>query len=300
MDTDTINISMSFKKDELVCCACHESLTKKIYQCANGNHYMCETCEPKWVKNECPTCRHPHRLVRNIFFEEQLKPHLKPCPNTGCTEKFFNWNTEHLCAFAPIKCGICKRAVTGNVDSYCIHLDGFCDESFKVIQVPSFDKRLKYKPNACSSVLKLPDKFVLIIRKARHSYRLSAVKNSDTEMENYKNVMCAYTRDGIEYNVTIPITNLNNTKIADVHFSEGEIAEFVFSKDIAIKQKLPTHTSPVGFAPTQRNFNESALFDSILGTNSGYNNRYVTTPTSDYSGNRSDLAELLRLFGNRT
>lgn len=278
MEDTTINISLSLNKEELVCCACQESLTKQVYQCVNGNHFMCGTCEPKWTKNECPTCRHPCRLVRNIFFEEQLKQHLKPCPNAGCCEKFFKWNTEHPCLFAPVKCRVCRREVAGNVNSYCSHLEGFCDDTFRSLSVPSFEKKLRYKPNLCSSVLKLPNKTLLIIKKAGHSYKLSAVKNVDTELTDHKNIICTYTRNGIEYTVTIPITGLNELKVADIHFAEGEIAECIFSKDIQAKPPQP----PQQVRPTQNNFDQNRVFDSFFGT--GRN------PTSTYLGSGSSTS----------
>lgn len=296
MDSDTINISLSINKDALVCCICQESLTKQIYQCVNGNHYMCGTCSPKWTKDECPTCRHKGRLVRNIFFEEQLKQHLRPCPNVGCCEKFFKWDTEHNCSFAPITCRACKRVVDGNCDSYCSHLEGFCDNSFKSVRVMSFEKRLRYKPNSCSSVLKLPNKSLLIIQKAIHSYKLYAVKNLDTELTDYKNIICTYIRDGIEYNVTIPITNLNDVKIAEVHFSEGEIAEFIFSKDIQLKskpQQVQTPFQPFESISTERN---GGAFDLFFGRDRdpGYNS-FGTTDR--HARTREPTVEdFLRLF----
>lgn len=278
MEDSTINISLSLNKDELVCCVCCESLTKQVYQCVKGNHYMCGTCEPKCTKNECPTCRHPARLVRNIFFEEQLKQHLKPCPNIGCSEKLFKWNNDHACLFAPVKCRVCRREVSGNVASYCSHLEGFCDDTFKSLQVPSFEKKLRYKPNLCSSVLKLPDNTLLIIKKAGHSYKLSAVKKSDAVLTDHKNIVCTYVRSGIEYTVTIPITNLNELKVADIYFLEGEIAECIFSKDIQVKQKPPATTSLSGATQSSQYNDPNRIFDQFLGR-TNYN------PESTWIGN---------------
>jgi hypothetical protein len=313
---DTINISLSFNKDELICCACQEPLTKQIYQCVNGNHYMCNTCEPKWQKDECPTCRHPGRLVRNILFEEQLKKHLTPCPNIGCCEKFFKWQSEHKCLFAPVKCRVCKREVAGNTESYCHHLEGFCDDmTFKSLKVSSFEKKLRYKPNSCSSVLKLPNKQLLIIRKSGHSYKISAVKDPDVELTDYRNIICTYTRGGIEYNVTVPITNLNETKIADIFFAENESAECIFSKDVQAKPKPPNPPSySFGVTPTQRNLDETRMFDSLFGplSYSGYGGNRQNVDASDslfgpsiypgYGGNRqnvdtSSLEALFRVLG---
>lgn len=306
MEDTTINISLSLNKDELVCCVCQESLTKQVYQCVNGNHYMCGQCEPKWTKCECPTCRHPARLVRNIFFEEQLKQHLKPCPNTGCCEKFFKWNTEHPCLFAPVKCRVCRRDVAGNIASYCSHLEGFCDDVFKSLQVPSFEKKLRYKPNLCSSVLKLPNKTLLVIKKTGHSYKLSSVKNSDTELTDYKNIICTYTRSGIEYTVTIPITNLNEVKMADIHFAEGEMPEcvFIFSKDVQIKPpQSPQPNNTYGVRPTQYNLDQNRAFDSPFGFGSssfsGYpSSTYLGSGSSTTYNNATEFDALLRLLEN--
>lgn len=245
METDIINISLSLNKEELVCCVCHESLTKQIFQCVKGNHYMCDTCDSKWKKNECPTCRNPTRLIRNIFFEEQLKQHLKPCQNIGCCEKFFKWDDDHTCPFAPIKCRICKREVSGNISSVCSHFDGLCDETFKVINVESFVKRLKIKTYTCSIVMKLPDNFILIIQKCNKLYKLSALKNLNTNISNYKNIICTYVINGIEYSVMIPIVNLNETKIAEIHCGSHEISEFIFSKDIYFQQKPQIQQPPM-------------------------------------------------------
>lgn len=238
MDESTINISLSLNKNDLICCICHESLTKKIYQCVNCNHYMCGTCDLKYQKNECPICSFKSRYVRNIHFEEQLKNHLKSCTNIGCNEKLFKWDNEHYCLFASVKCRVCKREVSGNIDSYCSHLESLCDETFITLPVKSFEKKLRYKPSSVSSVLKLPDNILIIIKKTGHSYKFSAVKNLDNEITNYKNIICTYLRNGIEHTVTIPITNLNESKIADIYFAEGEVAEFILSKDIQIKPKL--------------------------------------------------------------
>lgn len=296
---DTINISLSLNKEELSCCACREPLTKQVYQCVNGNHYMCGTCEPKWTKNECPTCRHPSRLVRNIFFEEQLKQHLTPCPNIGCCEKFFKWNTDHSCLFAPVKCRVCKREVAGNITQYCSHLEGFCDDTFRVITAPPFKKKLQFEPNSCSSVLTLPDNLLLIMKKAGHGYKISAVKNMDNDLPDYKNIICTYKRNGIEYTVTIPITNLNELKVAEIHFSEGENAKCIFSKDVQVKP-TPTPTP----TPTQYNLDQSRLFEQYFGQ-AGF-------PPSTYLGSSSNttygtstrdhvpqMEALLRALGNR-
>lgn len=245
-NTDSIVLSFTFKKEDLICCVCQESLTKQIYQCTKGNHYVCGVCEPKLPKTECPTCRHPGKLIRNSLFEQQLREYLTPCTNVGCTEKFFKWDSGHKCLFAPVKCRVCKREVGGGVESYCNHLEGFCDCIFQTVNVPAFEKRLKLKLGRESLLVKLPDKIVIVIKKTGHDYKLSAIKNPDNLLEAYKNIICTYTKEGIEYSVTIPITNADEIRVANIQFKENEVESCVFSKDIQAKQKhpvqLPTYT----------------------------------------------------------
>lgn len=236
MTDETIDILMSFDKNELTCNICMEPLTKQIFQCVNGPHYVCNSCELKLIKNECPTCKHPSRPVRNIYFENQIKPHLIPCTNIGCKEKFFKWCTEHECLFAHVNCRVCHRSVSSQVENYCQHLEGFCDEIFEKINVLSFEKRLKYKLGGISSILKLPNNILLIVKKTGHTYKISAVKNPDIDLKEFKNIICSYSRDGIEYNVTIPITNIGESKIADIFFNDN-IPECIFSKDLIMKSK---------------------------------------------------------------
>jgi hypothetical protein len=68
---DTIEIKSTYNKDDLECVACRESLTKNIYQCANGPHYLCGFCNSQLQKKECPICKHPGNMIRNIKFEEE-------------------------------------------------------------------------------------------------------------------------------------------------------------------------------------------------------------------------------------
>jgi hypothetical protein len=250
---DTIAITSTFSKSDLQCAVCLDPLTKQIYQCANGPHYACATCKIKLPKKECPTCKHPGDMVRFIALEEQLKQHLKPCPNIGCCDKFFKWQDDHNCKFALVKCKICKRDASGNLDSYVSHLKDCCDQSFNVIKVSKFDKRLRYKiptTNASSdinnvfSVVVLPDKHIIVVTPIKSSnclkYGISVFRDPSIENPIYTNMICSYVHNGIDYTVTIPIVERNVMKTAEVTFSTTEDNIFIFSKNIVQPVTKPT------------------------------------------------------------
>ena len=236
-----IEVKLTFEKEDLICCVCRGSLTGQIFQCVNGPHLMCGKCNSTYIKKECPVCKHPEKLVRNLLFENSLKSHLQPCQNNGCTEKFFKWDTEHNCLFAPVQCKICKREVAGNITQYSLHLEEYCDENFKSLHVNKFEKRIQYNPNSHSAVLKISRNILLVIRKNGLTYEIFALKNPDVDFVEYKRIICSYIVSDIEYRVYIPITNLNNQKIAEIHTSTDENVNFIFSKDIepSIQQTQP-------------------------------------------------------------
>ncbi len=97
-DNNTINIVLSFKKDELMCCVCCHNLDNNIYQCPNGPHYLCLTCSMSC--KQCPLCQHRTQFVRAIYLEENLKKYIVPCNfvRFGCDKKIFEWDNDHsLC-----------------------------------------------------------------------------------------------------------------------------------------------------------------------------------------------------------
>lgn len=293
-DSDTIDIQLSFSKDSLVCGVCYDPLTKQIFQCVNGSHYLCGECEQLWKKSECPTCRHPQKLVRNILFEQQLKQHLHPCPNVGCPEKFFKWQTDHKCKYAPVKCRVCKREVGGSVEVYRNHLcGGLCDEEFSLVNVEKFEKRLKYMPSKGNVVLNLPNKTLMIIRKVGSSYKIGVVRDPSIETEEYKNIVCTYMRDGIEYTVTIPVTAIEDIRTAEIHFNADEQMICIFSKDIVQQPAtrtnggysgLPTHTGHANVLPTQHNLDELRYLNFLLNGNIPRDAPNVSDNSSDVFG----------------
>jgi hypothetical protein len=314
---DTIAITSTFSKSDLQCTVCFEPLTKKIYQCANGPHYVCEICKYKLPKKECPTCKHPGDMVRFIALEEQLKQHLTPCVNTGCCEKFFKWHDAHNCKFALVKCKICKRDVSGNLDLYASHLNDCCDQPFKVLKVAKFDKKLRYKiptSNASSdinnifSAIVLPDKHIIVIVPIKcngcFKYGISVFRDPSIENPIYTNMICSYTHNGIDYTVAIPIVERNNVKTAEVTFSSTEDNIFIFSKDLIIP---PVSKEPIshGFRTGSTTSNPrtpsdySYLYQSsipITPPNSNWTSVPSSTRTTSINPDRVNPDEINNIF----
>lgn len=281
---DSIKLTSVLKKEDIKCCICLDSLTGHIYQCSKGPHYACKECNSKLQKTECPICKHKGPLIRSIYLENQLSEHLVSCPNNPCPHKLFSWDPPHECKYAPVKCIVCKRTVEGNVTSYIEHLKNLCDQKFTSIKVSSFNKRLRYsfQKNYFSVIELLNNHAIIMIPGIASSgkYFICVVKNPTEQL--YSNIICTYKHNGIEHNIKIPVSELNNIKIADVTFSETDEHVFTFDKE-KIPEQSQQSTTPNSFNTYFPGTSASAQEDPSARSARILLNTLFPTNTSNYS-----------------
>ena len=127
---EKITISYILEKKDLMCVICYDDLTRRIFRCSNGNHYVCGTCVLK-IKR-CPVCN-CDVLVRDLLLEQQLKNNIKQCSNykNGCTALIFKWNKEHeeKCFYKPIPCPLCGMILKYDNDVLFTHLKKKCPKN---------------------------------------------------------------------------------------------------------------------------------------------------------------------------
>eukprot|EP00732_Lithocolla_globosa_P004291 Lithocolla_globosa_v1_NODE_3897_length_1555_cov_19.444000.p1 type:complete len:275 gc:universal NODE_3897_length_1555_cov_19.444000:1239-415(-) len=115
-----IQIVHNFSSSELTCSVCLMGLTKQIFQCVLGPHYVCEECKPR-VGNKCPVCTN-RGFFKNREMQNALAIHHTPCPNLGCSELVFKWDQvfhQQHCHFRPFNCHQCSKLIRGG---YVEHL----------------------------------------------------------------------------------------------------------------------------------------------------------------------------------
>ena len=91
--SDEIKVTITYKKEDMKCCICFNYLSKRIYRCTNGPHYVCGTCNESC--KSCPVCK-SGLLARSNEIEESLKKYLVNCANDGCPDKIFDWDNERV------------------------------------------------------------------------------------------------------------------------------------------------------------------------------------------------------------
>ncbi|AYV76281.1 MAG: E3 ubiquitin-protein ligase Siah2 [Terrestrivirus sp.] len=227
---EDIKITQTLKSEELNCPVCFNSLNKQIYQCTNGPHFVCGEC----IKNltGCPTCRNTTKPVRNIFLEEQLKPHLISCSNkeNGCVEKILPWDKEHIktCKFKPIDCKLCKKQTSGTRDKFVSHLTDCCNMPFVITESVkkhnTYTLTTKYK----NTIVPL-EKFIAIISRDKETMCHKMAIITDDEKIIGKKVKCSITTPVSSFHIIITISEIDKLSLdSDIPMQLGN--SFVFEE----------------------------------------------------------------------
>lgn len=229
---EDIKITQTLKPDELNCPICFSALNKQIYQCTNGPHYVCGDCCKGIV--ECPVCRNTTKPVRNNFLEEQLKPYLITCSNSGsgCSERILPWDKEHIktCKFNPINCRLCKKETSCARTKFINHLTESCNMQFVITESVktknTYSVTTKYK----NTIVPL-GRFIAIISREKETTCHKVAIVSDDEKFINKKVKCSITTPDSVFHTIITITEIGKLSLdANIPMQLGN--SFVFEEHI--------------------------------------------------------------------
>ena len=155
-------------QDLLICSVCLDIPTSSpIYQCENG-HLLCKSCKPQ-LRN-CPVCRKPLPITRNLLAEQSLEKLLIPCQNEGCKEKVLlsggQLKHEKNCFFSAIKCPIPECLKITCLAKLVEHFQN--DHQVRRVSNDTFSGILKSVPPSFPGESDVPP--VLIIHNGRHFF----------------------------------------------------------------------------------------------------------------------------------
>jgi hypothetical protein len=228
-----IKVTQTLKPDELNCPICFNGLSKHIYQCTKGPHYVCGECVEKIT--ECSICRNTTKPVRNIFLEEQLKPHLIMCSNNqnGCTEKILPWDKEHVktCKFKSINCRLCKKETSCSRSKFINHLIDSCNMQFVITESAKIGNTYSVTIKHKNTIVPL-GRFIAIISTNKETMCHKMTIVSDDEKFINKKVKCSITTPVSVFYIIITISEIGNLSLdANVPMQLGN--SFVFEEYVS-------------------------------------------------------------------
>ncbi|KAL9654018.1 hypothetical protein ABK040_014227 [Willaertia magna] len=277
---EAIHIHLSFSKEDLICCVCYDSLNKEIFQCFNGNHFVCKECFDKICKNNvasCPICKESKSMVRNVLLEQQLNQFKKPCPNVkfGCNVKLFDWDLEsHLkgnCLYHPVKCPLCQQheITKKNFEN---HVTGVCQYKFIIEKkehqiATSFKTKIKFEHLLTDkpTILLLNFMFgrvlcLVIIPNAKTNCwecRLIDLINNEPVDDIYGLTFHVLTKDQVSYKIKVPISY----NLYEFSHKVGFLPGILYS----MKEKDPSCVKIMMYAKTKQSTTPQQSQPSFFG-----------------------------------
>ncbi|VAH71289.1 unnamed protein product [Triticum turgidum subsp. durum] len=117
------NVTMGM--DALDCPVCFHPLRPPIYQCSVG-HFICSSCRPKLVHNNCHLCSAETTFKRCLGMERLMESVMVACSNAkhGCAEKLTYYQKEEhekACPSAPCFCPVSSCSFAGPTDALLEH-----------------------------------------------------------------------------------------------------------------------------------------------------------------------------------
>ncbi|KAF7034413.1 hypothetical protein CFC21_045433 [Triticum aestivum] len=117
--------SVTMGMDALDCPVCFHPLRPPIYQCSVG-HFICSSCRPKLVRNNCHLCSAETTFKRCLGMERLMESVMIPCSNAkyGCAEKLTYYQKEEhekACPSAPCFCPASGCSFAGPTDALLEH-----------------------------------------------------------------------------------------------------------------------------------------------------------------------------------
>jgi hypothetical protein len=230
------SIIQLYKEENFICSICLEYLTKEIYQCHLGPHFVCGVCNKDLIK--CPICRNEEQLVRAIDLEQELYKYLIKCEyyTNGCREIIFEWDADHIskCKFRPVFCPVCNKKIYGKLINLIHHLtNGLCNFNFDKIQIE--DTYTKFRciiRSKLATLIEIKTQYIILIIPQFKDSNYNMIAISLNDELSYDKIKCKTIYNNISQNIVLPIVNYSRDHLEDFdkinNFVSVSITNFVF------------------------------------------------------------------------
>ena len=290
--SDEINITITYKKDDMRCSICLNYLSKKIYRCTNGPHYVCSICNESCDK--CPVCK-SGILVRSIEIEDSLKKFLIKCPNDGCPDNIFQWDNEHseICIYSPIKCNFCNNLIKCSpYQKFFTHFTEYCSRIFTMTTINIKKSKFKFimginKSNIIQVISSNGIYIIMIFPDNKSNcYKICIFSNDENQIS--KKIKCNITNNNNNNSSLLSITSIKSLTFESIPFSLDE--SYIF-EDIALTKQIKKSENS-----EFNSFNRTNVYEPIYNQNGDNQNGDNIDGDNFFGLSHSDLMDVFPMI----